>query len=255
LGVGSGQQETNYRPKKNVGGTMRVEFPSIVNSEKYRFIYNSEQWQVAPVNAHFEVREKRQHTDSWIFPIALPVNLVGEYLISLASVMLENDELCRSVAYDLTCGPDKDRIEFSSKVIYKAGKKTRYFSSKVQKISAVSSKQYDKRYEEIKEGMDGSPQSIFNLLISNFSRDGLTRYIYARDIHEWLYSDRKKYRKFRMDDPAQFVSWTDNYDEMYAIRCAFESCLTALAIYRAKIDFKNKLDGYNQHMMLIKLEQ
>jgi hypothetical protein len=233
---------------------MRFEFPSIVNTEKNLFVFDTDEWRTAPVNYYFLVMEINNRSGR---AVATPItpNLVGEYLSSLATAMLENEELSRKVYYYMPAIPENELMDFYSKIVY-SEKKTRYYSTSSQKITAVKSKRWDKRWEEVREEMDGSPQSMFRMLTQTSARsDTLYKYVIATGIRTWLYNNRKRRNKFYMDDPAELVGWTKNYDEMSAIRCAYDAVMTAIQIYRAKLDFKNKIDGFTQHAMITKLEE
>jgi hypothetical protein len=232
---------------------MRVEFPSIINTEKHKFAYDSDRYDTASVSAHFEVITKRDYSDSWNFPMPIPTNLAGEYMISLATAMLENDELCNYVRYEFTSGPSLEAINFASKVVYKPGKKDKFYSKSLQRVSAVRTKQYDRRWEVIREGMDGTPDSIMSILTGDYSRDGITRYGYALAIRNWVFAERKRYRKYSMGSPALYLKWTDDYNEAHTIQTGWDAVLTALAIYDAKKNFKYLTDQYNQHNMIVTL--
>jgi len=234
---------------------MRIQFLSIINPEKNNFVYDSDSWDNAPVSPKFLVHYKRDHNDSWHFPIALPTNLAGEYMLSLANEMLKNDELTKSVRYEFTSGPIISDINFAHKVVYKSGKKTTYYSASLQRTSAVRSKQYDKRWREVTEEMDGSPESIMNILLGGYWRDGISCYAYAYAIRKWMLADRKLYRKYSMSLPAQYLKWTDDYNEAHAIQCGWDAVITALEIFEAKKNFKHITEQYNQYAMMVTLER
>ena len=106
---------------------MNVEFPSVVNTEKYLFVFDSERYgnsSSAPVLQNFLVKIRRGAGlgDGWGFPSPIAVELVGEYLASLATVMLENDELCKALYYTLNCRFSDEDITFASKVVYEIGR-------------------------------------------------------------------------------------------------------------------------------------
>jgi len=67
-------------------------------------------------------------------------------------------------------------------VKFKAGeekdwlKGRRWFSAKELKVSKAPSKEHDKRYEEVREIHDGSVNSIFRILVGEYS-SGLDKYL------------------------------------------------------------------------------
>jgi hypothetical protein len=235
---------------------MRIEFPSIANPEKYLFVYDTEQYQSAPISGNFLYRIRR-HDNSWQYPDQLSISLFGEYLASLASVMIDNDDLCRSLKYRLDCGPEIDRIKFAAKVVYKEGKKKKYYSLSLARVSAVNAKQYDRRFEPIAENMNGSPESIMNLLFfeRGYMNDGLSKFAYAVAIYKWANNEKKYYRKFHLSQPAIMVKFTESYNEAYAIQSAWDACIRALDIWKMKNEHKSDLEQYVQYAMVNKLEQ
>ena len=240
---------------------MHVEFESIMNTESIRYIYNTEYYNDAPVHRHFHYAQRRS-ADNWSTPMPLPIYLVGDYIASLAQAMSTNDELTRYAGYTFTNVPSDESISFAASVVYKQGRnkdkkpKPRYYSMDLQRISAVSSKKWDRRFEEITESMDGSPDHIMNLLMRRYSRDGITRYAYINAIRAWFdkSATKKQRRDFYVEMPAKFVGWTESYDEIHAIQYAWDAVLEMINIYRAKLDFDNKMQSYKQHAMITKLE-
>ena len=232
---------------------MQITFPSVINPEKYQFGYNNANYRVTELSAGFEFQE-RGGDGSWRYPRPVTRNFAAEYLASLATVMMENDDLCDHMYWRFRSEPNNEEIEFAAKVIFKLGKKTRYFSREFKRISAVRAKQYDRRWELITEHMDGSPRAIFNYSTDVAARDGLTQYIYAEKIHEWIYADRKRYRKHSMEDPAAFLGWTSDYNQQAAIKSAINACRSALTIRRERKDFKEYITDVNHRAMITKLE-
>lgn len=229
-------------------------FRSTINSEKYMFIYDTGKWDNSPIAPYFLYQTAR--TDgTWVYPQPLPTHLVGEYLISLATEMRANDELIESLKYKLPHDPDDSMLEFAAGVVYKEGKKKRYFSREFARVSSVKAKQYDRRWQEITPEMNGSPSSMLDFMLTEYNRDGLTRYIYARKLRKWLYENKATRRRYiDMDLPAEFIGWTKDRHENYAIDAAWNNVEIALNIYEQKRNFKNNIDQYTQNAMVSKLE-
>jgi hypothetical protein len=231
---------------------MRLEFPSIINSDTRRFIYDSDKWDNAPVCSYFLVEEKRTNSEGWHYPVPITTNLTAEYLASLATQMIENDDLCESVCYRFERAPNTDDIEFAAKVVYNT-KKSRYYSKELHKISAVRSKQYDRRYELVDDSYNGSPQGVLNILYDGGSFDGLTKFTYSKAVYDWFYASRKRHKKFSMDEPAEVAGLTDSWDEGRTITSAWTACMVALQAWKSKREFKHSMETFKQRAMVAKL--
>lgn len=231
---------------------MIVTFPSTTNPENIRFGYDSDLWNSAPVFPRFTYTKLKDGEISWPANAILSVDLAGDYFISLAQVMVKNDDLCRDLRWRFTSGPSEDELNFAAKIVFKS-KKTRYYSRELRKITATSSKQYDRRYEKITEDMNGSPSSMFAIL--GTSSSGIVRYACAYAIHKWLNASRSRWRKWSMDLPAQVLNWTHDYDSCRAIQAGWEACLQAIEIYNLRQKLEGSVETYNQYAMVAKLGQ
>ena len=235
---------------------MKITFPSTINPEKYQFIYDTDSYaRSGPFGYCFEYQERRNDGISFTYAMSLPTNLAGEYLISLSAILMgeENDELYRSLFYKLTNNIPNTDIIFASKVVYNA-KKRKYYSTSLRKISSVSSKQYDKRFEQVHDELDGSVKSIFEIL-NGRNNEGFHQYDVAKTINKWRQSLKmREYRKLFMELPAKYLKWTDSYNEAAAIDYAYEAVMSALTIWKTKKEYKNHVDQYMQNAMVAKLE-
>jgi len=229
-------------------------FRSTINPEKYTFIFDSTKYDNGPI-APFFLYQTARLDGSWVYPQPLPTHLVGEYLVSLAKEMMGNDELIDCLKYKLPHEPEDTMLEFASKVVYKAGKKKAYFSREFSRVSSVRTKQYDRRWQEITPEMNGSPTAIMDFLLTEYNRDGLTRYVYARKLRKWLYENKAGRRRYiDMDLPAEFIGWTQDRHENYAIDAAWNAVQIAMDIYDAKRRFKYNIEMYTSNAMVSKLE-
>ena len=231
---------------------MRVEFPSLINPERYIFVYDSSIYESGPVCSCFRFYYTRDSNVDSGRDFALLFDLVGEYLISLAKTMIDNTELVESLHYRLPSEPSDEMLSFATKLVYKEGKKIRYYSTELKRISSVKSKKYDRRWEEIRSNMNGTPESIFGFLNKEYS-NGLEKYVNARKIRKYLAS-HKNIKNVYMDLPAEFVGWTTDTYKSYAIDQAWSAIQNAIELYKKRKEFENNLAGYKQHMMLSTLE-
>lgn len=171
-----------------------------------------------------------------------------DYLASLAQAMLADDELARDLYFTIWRRPDAKRIAWASTVIYKAPKegeygKRRYFSAKEMKVSASPSKEYDKRFEEVRDVHDGSANSIFRILLPEYA-DGLEKYIYAEAIRDWL-MEHDGY----MELAAEFLKWFNgDRDKARQLRDAFEACKNVTESYRLRCATESAIENYKRQI-------
>lgn len=234
---------------------MLRQFPSVTYPEKYLFFFDGYAYDSAQVSPSFLVQELvNKSYAGYRHPI--PVSLVGEYLMSLATAMLSDDDLSKEAYYKFGYKLDIDELEFASKLIFKEGKKTKYYSKSLKKISGVSSKKWDRRFEPITEEMDGSPLSIFNLMAKN-KDEAIIRFMYAWNIRKWLQEKkpRKYWYKYDMPKAAQFVGWTEDTSTSRAIEEAWEACQEALNVYMAKRKIVTHTSAYNNYVVMATLEK
>jgi hypothetical protein len=170
---------------------MLRKFKSIAHEQQFGYAYDSQAWTSnAPIESHFRMFDTygdglTQHSPDY----SVQVEHLADYLVSLAEAMLADAELANELYYTIWQRPDAKHIAWAASVIYKAPKegdwsaKRKYFSAKEMKVSASPLKQYDKRYEEVRDIHDGSPNSIFRILIPEYA-DGLQKYIYASAIRD-----------------------------------------------------------------------
>ena len=230
---------------------MKVTFPSTTNPDTIRFGFDSDLWDSSPVNSSFIYSKLKDGEEVWPRNCKLPVDLVGDYFISLAQEMAKNDDLCRENRWIFTSGPDERELNFAAKVKY-TPKKVRYYSRDLKKITATRSKQYDRRYEKVTPEMDGSPESMFSILAS--SSTGTLRYSCAYAIHQWLNKGRR-WRKWSMNLPAHVLNWTHDYETCRAIQAGWSACLQAIEIYNLRQQIEQSVTTYNQYAMVSKLGQ
>jgi hypothetical protein len=152
-------------------------FKSLAHEQKHGYAYDSQAWDSkAPIESHFRMFETYgdglcQHSPDY----SVQVEFLADYLASPAQAMLGDAELANELRFTIWQRPDVKHIAWAASVIYKAPKdgdwnhKRTYFSAKEMKLSKAPAKQYDKRYEEVREIHDGSPKSIFRILIPEYA--------------------------------------------------------------------------------------
>ncbi len=221
---------------------MTRNFPSLQNPDKYAYKYDSQpDGYQGTVHCNFRVYEtygdgQCQHSPDW--PIAR--NLMADYLASLATAMLEDTELIDNTHYLIDCGPNDAQIAFAASVIHKDSdesyQKRRYFSPNELKLSSSASKEHDRRFEQIQSWCDGSPDSIYRILIRASPTD-LERYAYAESIRQWIHSHAPK---LYMPPATEFLKWGDR-DAAHQLRHAYAACLSIIRSYRLRSEAETHL--------------
>jgi hypothetical protein len=225
---------------------MLKKFASLAHDKEYAYSYDSQAFDMkAPVNEHFRMFYTYgdglcQHSHDW--PITS--EYLADYLASLATIMMDDPELTDKVRYTLWNQPSPKEIEFAASIVWKEGQKTKYFSAKELKVSSSDSKRHDKRYEEIRDIHDGTPNSIFRILTPEYA-DGMQRYIYATTIRNWcLAADGRPW----MELPAFFINWTKDRDEARKIMDAYEAARGLVESYQARCSAQSHLENYKRSL-------
>jgi hypothetical protein len=91
--------------------------------------------------------------------------------VSLAEAMLADEELSQTLLFTFARRPSVKQIEFAASIKYKAAeekdwnKSRRWFSVLEMKVSKSPSRQHDKRYEEVRDIHDGTPNAIYRMVL------------------------------------------------------------------------------------------
>jgi hypothetical protein len=230
---------------------MFKKFASIAHSKEFAYSYDSQAFDVhAPIDAHFRVFKNYgdglcAHSPDW----SVQLDHLADYLASLAQAMLTDEELARNCLFTFARRPSVKAIEFAAAVKYKAGeekdwlKGRRWFSAKELKLSKSPSKEHDKRYEEVREVHDGSPNSIFRILIGEYS-SGLEKYLTADAIRDWVLAEERGGLYMQM--PAEFLKWTDDRDKARLLRDAVEACKNITESYRLRSAAESYVTNYRR---------
>ena len=240
-------------------------FASIAHSDEFGYAYDSEAWErdtrTTGVESKFRMfqtygHDLIQHSSDWS---VTPEHLT-DYLYSLTAELLremeDRDDFLRSVGYEMNRGPNKDVIEFAAGVIYKESdkdwNKRRYFSVSEMKISNKREKEYDKRYQEVRESDDGTPEAVYRMILPEYV-DGFTRMQYAQAVRDWFFDDkntRGRKTSCSMELPGAFLKWFgdgrqgDRWERARKLRSAFETCKAVIDSWHAKRVAESGLEDY-----------
>ena len=227
-------------------------FKSLGKSNEFGYSYDSQQWDSrAPIESNFRVFQNYNdgltaHSPDW----SVQLEQLPDYLMSLAEAMRTDDELAQALVFTFARRPSLKEIEFAASVIYKAReekdwlKSRRWFSAKELKVSKAPSKEHDKRYEEVRDVHDGSPNSIFRILVGEYS-SGLQKYLIADAVRDWvLAQDRGLY----MPLTSEFLKWTDDRDKARQLRDAFEACKHITESYRLRAATESAIENYKRQI-------
>jgi hypothetical protein len=191
-------------------------FASVATPEKYGYAFDSDSWRPSAtgydVESKFRVFETcgdglTQHSGDW----AVTYDFLDDYLISLSVYMLahkEDTDLFERVGYIVLNGPRREVVKFAASVVWNEKDepfgKTRYYSTSEQKITRNQEKRHDKRYKEIDKYLDGSPKSIYTVLMADKEyADGMERLCYAFAIKRYVDADTHLW----MDSPTNLLGW------------------------------------------------
>jgi hypothetical protein len=226
-------------------------FASIAHSNEFGYSYDSQQWDShAPIESNFRVFKNygdglTAHSPDW----SVQLEQLPDFLMSLAEMMRTDDELAQALVFTFARRPSLKEIEFAASVIYKRHeekdwlKSRRWFSAKELRVSKAPSKEHDKRYEEVRDVHDGSPNSIFRILIGEYS-SGLVKYLYADAIRDWVLAQDRD--GMYMPMTAEFLKWTDDRDTARQLRDAFEACKNVTESYRLRMATESAIENYRR---------
>jgi hypothetical protein len=229
---------------------MYTKFASLQHPAEYGYAFETSpeySSRSAEVNRHFRMFQTfgdglTQHSREW----AITVEFMADYLASMATAIIagkfDDDEdrdthMMQSVSWCFE-KPSIENIEFAASVKYKESdkefSKRRYFSKSERKISAVRSKEYDKRFEEIRSCHDGSPEAIYQILLPE-GADMLTRVACASAVYAWV----QKQDGIYMSCVTEFLKLTPSHDYDFPLRDiedAFAAFEALIAAYKLRVE-------------------
>lgn len=226
-------------------------FKSLGKSNEFGYSYDSQQWDShAPIDSNFRVFKNygdglTAHSPDW----SVQLEQLPDFLMSLAETMRTDDELAQALVFTFARRPSLKEVEFAASVKYKGHeekdwlKSRQWFSAKELKVSKAPSKEHDKRYEEVREIHDGSPNSIFRILIGEYS-SGLQKYLYADAIREWVLAQDRD--GMYMPMTAEFLKWTNDRDAARQLRDSFEACKSITESYRLRAATESAIENYKR---------
>lgn len=194
------------------------------------------------------------HSEAW----SVQLEFLTDYLASLAIAMQNDEELAQAVRYIVWRQPSVRQIEFAASIIYKAPPdgerwtaKTKYFSLKEMKVSSSPSKAYDKRYTAVTENHDGTPMSMYRILVPDYA-DGLEKFNIASALHAWCVdSDYGRDRPW-MEYPALFLGWfkddPEAHEKARRLRDALDACRAITESYRLRSVTNSHVENYKRNV-------
>ena len=224
-------------------------FPSIAHTD-HAYAFDSDAWtSQAQVNTNFRMYQTygdglTQHSSDW--PIT--IEHMPDYLMSLAQAMLSDAELTERLSYRLARSPRPEDIEFCAGVVFKPQsegstyeKKTRYYSVSERKVTSNPEKQHDKRYQQVENSHDGSPNAIYRMLLPEYAH-ALEAYQFAAAVHKYWLSLPSSH-PFYMEMPALFLEWTKDRDEARSFRDSFDAALAVVESSRLRSSAENDIEN------------
>lgn len=229
---------------------MLFRFASIANPNRMAYQYDDNAWgSRATISYHMLQYETygdglMQHSPE--YPIAQ--EQLTDYLASLAAVMKDNVALVEACLYEICRWPSDAEIEFCASVHYKPPKegtwrKPVYYSRQLRKISTSDSKEHDKRYTEVQEWNDGSPEAVYRMLIPDYAV-GIQMFTYAYAIREWFIKQPSGW----MELPSVFLKWHEDNEAARQLRYAYEACYGYAKALRIRHEADQNLDNVQRYL-------
>ena len=231
---------------------MNVVFNSITQPDKIGYRFDSEGYEAWPkIAAEFLFQDKSSINKFWA-PVTF--DMIADYWASLATILLENEELCRIASWRFRINEvfSREQLDFARSCVWteKDASRPRYYSLQERRTSAVRSKQHDKRYFEMEHWMDGSPASMFRLLCGEQNL-ALKCYYSANAIREYLHDNNTH---VYMEPPAEFLKWSSDYTMINSITQAWSAVECAIKIHLLKKQVNACIENYVHYNMVHKLE-
>jgi hypothetical protein len=232
---------------------MYAKFSSLMHGAEFGYSFNSDGCESCPqVGSNYRMFQTFgdglcQHSHDW----TITREYLADYLYSLASAMLTNDQLAERMTYPLMARPSVKEIEFAASVVYKPmsetqpwEKKPRYYSVAEKKITTAGDKQYDKRYAKVETWNDGGAMAIFQMLIPDWS-DGLMRFCYVEAIREWAFAaDDRPY----MQLSALFLEWTKDPDAAREMAHGLEAAKAVVESRRLRAVAESNIESVRRNV-------
>jgi hypothetical protein len=231
---------------------MNFRFASIARPNRLAYLYDDNAWgNSAPISFHMLQYETygdglSQHSPE--YPILQEV--LTDYLASLASAMKDETALVEACLYEICRWPSDAEIEFCASVKYKPAKegtwrKPVYFSRQLRKISTSDSKQHDKRYAEVDEWCDGTPEAVYRMLIPEYAV-GIQMFTYAYAIREWFLHQPSG--SGWMEMPSVFLKWHTENEAARQLKYAYEACYGYAKALRIRHEADQNLDNVRRYL-------
>lgn len=230
---------------------MFAKFASLAQPEKYGYSYDTSKW--TPSVNPFLIQEFRmfetggdgliQHSNCW--PVG-EANAI-DYLESLCVAMLADPDLADEVGVKFNYKPTHDFIKFAASLVFNEEKdrwpnKLRYFSVSEQKVTRSETKKHDKRYEELRDWHNGSPEAVYRMILPQYA-EGLMQWQYANEIRYWFRTTEQK--KSYMDPAAVFLKWfRGDDDKAREFHNAFDACRDVCESVRRRRNAENHVKFY-----------
>jgi hypothetical protein len=222
-------------------------FPSLTAPEKRAYVYDTAYCdsigRFHAVNEHMRFYETygdgmTQHSPS----VSIPVEMMTDYLFSLASAMLADKELRDAANYAIRAGMASDAdLEFAFSVKWKEGK-DRWYSRQERKVSAHAEKRHDKRYELVTEHFKGDIDSAFRVMWRDYYR-GMESFALMYSVLK--YAERMEKTGFGC--VATHLKW-ELGDDRYSLDRAFECCWSLIQAYDHIDHAERGVKGYLRNL-------
>lgn len=178
----------------------------------------------------------------------VPFDMFEDFCISAVTYLMtvgpNADDMCRILSsemknYDVHTGT----VRGAMSVTYKEGKR-RYYNNSDWKVSSSENKQYDKRWHEVVEWMDGSLKAVIGLMklgnrsfLSFYSGCDETRDIYYQLTGHWG------------PEPHEIIEWVRwNHQRAFMVRDAFHALRCLVRSVEQRDQAKRGFECYQSNL-------
>lgn len=174
---------------------------------------------------------------------------LGQFVASRMEQPFEGDE-ARQLFWTWPTPPRRDRVEFALGIEYKAGGKSRYFSTYGGefKVSAAERLRHDKRWHPVKEHHDGTVSGALSVLHAGEDQHEvhflLERWV-ERDAVRAVADERNRWS---LDTAREFMGKEASREDVAAMTAAFELASAAFALLGARVEVDRKLHNYRERL-------
>ena len=228
-------------------------FASLQFPEKYGYKFNSDSYESGSINPQFRMFETMgdnltQHSRDWAVTKEYLADFIASLFAELMTLPMDDSSgFVREVSYHFRHQPSEAAIKFCAGLIWKESDssytKRRYYSIALEKVSSSESKRHDKRFEEMRDWMDGEPKAVARLLLPDYAT-AWKAYCHAEALKDWFQEGGKGWG---YGYAAEFLAWfendSDSWGKAAALHMAFSAAQQFFECWRLRSCCINNLEN------------